>query len=54
MQLVVWPNQPKTWKHIDREPDREARAAAFATYERLDRLEAVTLAAEREEDQHVP
>lgn len=54
MQLVVWPDQPRTWKHIDREPDRDARAAAFRVFERLDRLEAVALGAEREEFEHVP
>ena len=54
LQLAVWPDTPTTWKHIDREPDRDARAAAFAVYERLHNLQPVTLAAEREEQEHVP
>ncbi|MBI1313400.1 DUF3987 domain-containing protein [bacterium] len=53
-QLAVWPDCPKSWRNVDRWPDTAAKQAAFATYERLDRLEAVELAAERDDDEHVP
>lgn len=53
-QLAVWPDCPSIWRNVDRFPDSKARQAAFATCERLDTMEAVELAAERDEFETVP
>lgn len=53
-QLAVWPDASQNWRNIDRFPDTEARQRAWHTYERLNELEAVTLSAERDKDEHVP
>jgi putative DNA primase/helicase len=36
--LMVWPDHPHDWCNVDRWPDSEARRAAFALFDRLDRL----------------
>lgn len=53
-QLAVWPDCPKSWRNVDRWPDTTAKQTAFDTYERLDQLEAVALAAELDDGEHVP
>lgn len=53
-QLAVWPDCPQTWQNVDRFPDSDARQKVFAACERLDNLEAVALAAERDEFKIVP
>ena len=53
-QLAVWPDCPSSWRNVDRIPDSKARQAAFEACERLDNLEAVALAAERDEFESVP
>ena len=35
-QLLVWPNVPKTWEKVDREPDQTARAVAFDVFGKID------------------
>lgn len=34
-QLAVWPDVPTSWRNVDRQPNREARAVAHAVYERF-------------------
>lgn len=53
-QLAVWPDCPRTWRNVDRIPDSKARQTVFEACERLDNLEAVALAAERDEFESVP
>ena len=37
-QLLVWPDIAGQWRDVDRWPDTEAKAKAYATFERLDAL----------------
>jgi putative DNA primase/helicase len=53
-QLAVWPDCPKTWRNVDRFPDSEAKRRACETFERLDRMQPVELAAELDEHEPVP
>lgn len=53
-QLLVWPDCPKSWQNVDRVPDALAKQAAIDVFHRLDRMNAVELAAERSEDDSVP
>ena len=53
-QLAVWPDCPKSWRNVDRWPDTAAKQTAFGTYERLNRLDTVKLAAERDDGELVP
>jgi putative DNA primase/helicase len=46
--LMVWPDVSNEWKHIDRWPDREAKTAAMAVFERLDALDWHAAAAQRD------
>ena len=53
-QLAVWPDCSATWRNVDRWPDSEAKKKAVETYERLDKLEAVKLATDLADGEHVP
>ena len=53
-QLAVWPDNSKTWRNVDTFPDSCAKNLAVETYERLDQLQPVELAAERDEYEPVP
>lgn len=53
-QLAVWPDFRRTWCNVDRIPDSKARQTAVATCKRLDTVEAVALAAQRDEVESVP
>ncbi len=44
-QLLVWPDISSDWVNVDQWPDTEARAAAVATFERLDALDPVAIGA---------
>ena len=48
--LVCWPDAPAVWRDVDRWPDSDARRAATAVFDRLDRLTAEGIGAERETD----
>jgi putative DNA primase/helicase len=48
-QLAVSPDPPREWKNVDRWPDSEAKAAAFALFEYLDQLSAQDVGANIEE-----
>lgn len=53
-QLGVWPDNSKSWQNVDTFPDSQAKELALATYERLDQLQPVELATERDEYEPVP
>jgi hypothetical protein len=44
-QLMVYPDVPTTWHHVDRWPDTEARERVVELFQGLDRLDAEDLAA---------
>jgi hypothetical protein len=44
-QLLVWPDIAGEWRDVDRWPDTEAKAGAFATFERLDALDPASIGA---------
>ena len=52
--LLVWPDQSGEWKECDRYPDSEARAWAWATFERLDQLDPDAIGAERDRYEPIP
>ena len=37
--LLVWPDQEPEWRETDRYPNSDARMSAWATFERLDKLD---------------
>jgi len=47
--LIVYPDSPGVYRHIDREPDNEARERASAVYKRLQALRPEDLGAELED-----
>jgi hypothetical protein len=47
--LLVWPDGSPEWKNIDRYPDTVARQTAWATFERLDKLTADDIQANRDQ-----
>ena len=53
-QLLVWPDHPGDWRNVDRWPDTDAKARAFATFERLDTLQPETVGALIEADAGIP
>jgi hypothetical protein len=48
-QLLVWPDIAGEWHDVDRWPDTEAKAGAYATFERLDALDPASIGATIEE-----
>lgn len=53
-QLLVWPDHPGDWRNVDRWPDTEAKARAFATFDRLDTLDPVSIGATADTDSGIP
>lgn len=53
-QLAVWPDTAPTWKDIDRWPDKEAKAAAWTVFERLNDLTALAIGATPADEGGVP
>jgi len=53
-QLVAWPDVHGEWQDVDRWPDGEARTRAYATFERLDGLDAAGLGAEPGREGDIP
>ena len=49
--LLVWPD-PREWRDVDRDPDREAEARAFEVYEALDTLTPESVGAEQDRNQN--
>jgi putative DNA primase/helicase len=46
--LLVWPDLPGDWTHVDRWPDKAARTMAQAVFNRLDTLDWREIGAQRE------
>jgi len=44
-QLLVWPDEPKTWRNVDRWPNTEAKNVAYAVYKRLANLDPLAFGA---------
>ena len=44
-QLLVWPEIAGEWRNVDRWPDTDAKAKAYAVFERLDTLDSTTIGA---------
>lgn len=49
-QLLVWPDAPTDFIHVDRWPDTPARQRAWGVYERLDAIDADAMSADRKDD----
>ncbi|WP_289019572.1 DUF3987 domain-containing protein [Desulfobacter postgatei] len=48
--LLIWPDLNKTWKNVDRHPDKEAKNTAFQVFDELDRLNPLDIGAEQDTD----
>jgi putative DNA primase/helicase len=46
--LLVWPDISREWKHVDRQPDRNARDAVHTVFARLDQLDWRAIRAQRD------
>jgi hypothetical protein len=44
-QMIVWPDDPKTWRNVDRWPHTDAKNAAHEVYKRLAHVDALALGA---------
>jgi putative DNA primase/helicase len=53
-QLLVWPDVARTWRNVDRAPNREARQAAAGIFEQIDRLDPLAIGAEQDGDGGIP
>ena len=53
-QLLVFPDLPANFRHVDRVPDSAARARAFDLFRCLDRLDAATVGAQIDEGGGLP
>lgn len=53
-QLLVWPDDPKDWKNVDRWPDTTAKNRAFEVFRSLDCLDPRAIGAEQEGEEGVP
>lgn len=42
-QLLAWPDDPADWRNVDRWPDTDAKAAAFAVFERMASLDPLAV-----------
>jgi len=50
--LLVWPDTGGDWKNVDRWPDSTAKNEAFRVFDRLDRLDPMTIGAAQDTDYH--
>ena len=48
--LIAWPDAPGEWREVDRFPDSEGKLRVWEAFDRLDKLSAEALGAERERD----
>ena len=53
-QMFVWPDISGTWVNVDRAPDSDARAEAYAAFERLDSIDLLNIGAEIPKDDKLP
>ncbi len=54
LQLLVWPDAPRTWRNVDRLPNAEAKQTAWDVFERLDTLDHADLGAQQDEGDPIP
>lgn len=52
--LLVWPEHRGDWRDVDRWPDSESRARAFASFDRLDKLTPDGVGAHRDQFDALP
>jgi hypothetical protein len=52
--LLVWPDQSPDWRDVDRFPDSDAKAAAWETFDRLDKLEPDVVGADQDQFGDLP
>lgn len=52
--LLVWPDGSPEWSNVDRYPDSAARQVAYSTFERLDKLTADEIGAQRDRFEAIP
>jgi Protein of unknown function (DUF3987) len=53
-QLLVWPDEQPNFVNVDRRSDEEARARAFAAFDRLEQFDATQIGAMRDEYDKIP
>ncbi len=53
-QLAVWPDACREWRQVDRWPDKEAREAVWAVFQRLDQLTPLAVGATPGDDGSIP
>src|SRR5262249_47417975 len=53
-QLAVYPDQPKDWQYVDRQPNQAALDACWGAFQRLNALKPEAVGAERSEFIDVP
>ncbi len=46
--MMVWPDASGEWRNVDRWPDGEAKRAAFAAFDRLDRIDPKDIGAKQD------
>jgi len=51
-QVLVWPDEPKQWKNVDRYPDTAARQRVFDVIKRLIQIDAENVGGEVDEFDH--
>jgi Protein of unknown function (DUF3987) len=52
--MLVWPDGSTDWTNVDRYPDSAARQRAWSTFERLDKLTADEIEADRDQFDAIP
>jgi hypothetical protein len=52
--MLVWPDVSPDWTNVDRYPDSAAREAAWSMFERLDKLTAEEIEANRDQFEAIP
>jgi putative DNA primase/helicase len=52
--MLIWPDQPAEWHHVDRYPDSHARQLAWQCFESFDGLRPEAVGAARDEFRSVP
>ena len=54
LQLVVWPDPPRTWRDVDCRPDAGSRLRVTDTFDRLDRIDLGEVGAQMPESDGLP
>jgi len=53
-QLLVWPDDPKDWRNVDRWPDTTAKSRVFDLFRKLDGLAPLSIGAHQEREEGIP